>query len=113
MHPQIQRCYDLAIRGAWNHPFFLIPLGHCEWHEGTPDIAKTMAISSVIKQGKPEINLYINTEWVKGLPDDDVFAVVCHEILHAMLRHHERGGGKNQETWGKAADMAINASLQQ
>ena len=111
LHPQLQRCYDLAIKGAWQHPFFLIPLGHVEWFEATPEITPTMAISSVIKGGKPEINLYINTEWSKSLPDEEVFGVLAHEILHSMLRHHERGGGKNQETWGKAADMAINSSL--
>jgi len=113
MHQQLERCYDLAIKGAWIHPFFLIPLGHVEWHEATPEITETMAISSVIKDGKPEINLYINTEWSKGLPDDEVFGVLSHEILHSMLRHHERGGGRNQETWAQAADMAINASLEQ
>jgi predicted metal-dependent peptidase len=112
LHPQLQRCYDLAIKGAWAHPFFLIPLGHVEWKEGNPEITKTMAISSQIKQGKPEINLFINTDWVKGLPDDQVFGVLCHEILHALLQHHERGGGKNAETWGQAADMAINAGLE-
>jgi predicted metal-dependent peptidase len=113
MHPQLQRCYDLAIKGAWQHPFFLIPLGHCEWFEGTPEVTKTMGISTRVIQGKPEINLYINTEWAKSLPDDEVFGVLSHEILHAMLRHHERGGGKDQENWGKAADMAINANLTQ
>lgn len=115
MHPQLQRCYDLAIKGAWHHPFFLIPLGHCEWMEATNPQIKTMAIETrIVKEGhdrKPLINLYINTEWVKGLPDDEVFGVLCHEILHALLRHHERGGGKNQDLWGQAADMAINASL--
>jgi predicted metal-dependent peptidase len=115
MHPQLQRCYDLAIRGAWHHPFFLIPLGHCNWAEGNPLLIKTMAIETkIVKEGndrKPMINLYINTEWSKSLPDEEVFGVLCHEILHALLRHHERGGGKNQETWGQAADMAINASL--
>lgn len=115
MHPQLTRCYDLAIKGAWHHPFFLIPLGHCEWYEGKPELIKTMAIETrIVKEGhdrKPLINLYINTEWVKGLPDEEVFGVLCHEILHALLRHHERGGGKNQEIWGQAADMAINASL--
>lgn len=113
LHPQLQRCYDLAIKGAWNHPFFLIPLGHIEWLEGNPEITKTMGISSRIKGGKPEINLYINTEWTKGLPDDQVFGVLAHEILHALLQHHERGGGKNAEIWAQAADMAINAGLEQ
>lgn len=115
MHQQLQRCYDLAIKGAWHHPFFLIPLGHCEWNEANPKLIKTMAIETmIVKEGhdrKPVIKLYINTDWAAALPDDECFGVLCHEILHAMLRHHERGGGKNQEIWGQAADMAINASL--
>ena len=115
MHPQLQRCYDLAIKGAWHHPFFLIPLGHCNWAEATNPEIKTMAIETmIVKEGndrKPVINLYVNTEWCKGLPDEEVFGVLCHEILHALLRHHERGGGKKQDLWGQASDMAINASL--
>lgn len=117
MHPQLQRCYDQAIKGAWHHPFFLIPLGHCEWHEGNPETVDTMCVvtkvAKVQGESKPEINLYINTEWVKGLPDDEIFGVLCHEILHGLLRHHERGGGKKEDIWGQAADMAINASLVQ
>ncbi len=117
MTPALDRCYSLALKGAWAHPFFLIPLGHCEWHVGNPEKIKTMAISTkIVKEkgeDKIEINLYINEEWSKGLPDDEVFGVLCHEILHSLLRHHERGGGKTQDIWGQAADMAINASLVQ
>ena len=114
LHPQVQRCYDLAIRGAWKHPFFLIPLGHVEWHEAKDTKkVKTMAISTQVKSGKVEINLHINTEWTKSIPDDEIFGVLAHEIMHSMLRHAERGGGKQEEFWGMAADMAINASLVQ
>lgn len=115
MHQQLERCYDLALRGAWHHPFFLIPLGHCEWFEADPKQVDTMAVFTRITknqgEAKPEIQLHINTEWVRGLPDDQVFGVLCHEILHALLRHHERAGGKKEEIWGQAADMAINAGL--
>lgn len=113
MHPQIQRCYDQSIKGAWKHPFFLIPLGHCEWHEGDPQVTKTMEIAPVIKDGRPEIHLWINPEWVSGVKDDDLFGCMCHEIMHCMLRHHERGGGKSEEEWAQAADMVINWSLKQ
>ncbi len=111
MHPQLERCYEIAIKGAWHQPFFLIPLGHCEWHEGDPKLTKTMQVAPIVKDGKPEIHLYINTEWVKGLPDDEIFGVLCHEIMHPMLRHHERDGGKKRDLWAQAADMAINAAL--
>lgn len=118
LHPQVQRCYDLALAGAWKHPFFLIPLGHVQWHEAKdPERVKTMAVvSRIVGKGgdaHPEINLYINCDWVKGVPDKQVFGVLCHEIMHSMLRHHQRNGGRNLETWGQATDMAINASLLQ
>lgn len=113
LSPQIQRCYDLAIKDAWKHPFFLIPLGHCEWHEGNPETTPTMQVAPVIVKGKPEIHLWINPDWVSGLPDDEVFGVLCHEIMHPMLRHHERIGGKQYEEWAQAADMVINSALTQ
>lgn len=111
MHPQLERCYDLAIKGAWNHPFFLIPLGHCEWHEGDPAHVKTAMVFPIVQDKNAVIQLHINTEWIAAQPDDQIFGLLCHEILHCMLQHHERGGGKNQETWGEATDMAINQSL--
>jgi predicted metal-dependent peptidase len=118
LHPQLQRCYDLAIAGAWKHPFFLIPIGAIQWHEAKdPERVKTMMVHSrIVGKGSdatPEINMYVNTEWVKGLPDKQVFGVLCHEIMHSLLHHHKRAGGKNLDTWGQATDMAINASLLQ
>lgn len=113
MHPQLERCYAAAVRGAWHHPFFLIPLGHCEWIEADPKKCPTAAVQEAVVNGKPEIRLFINPEWVATLNDDVLFGLMAHEIMHVMLRHGERAGGKNPETWGKAADMAINASLTQ
>lgn len=115
-HPQISRCRDLAMAGAWKNPFFLIPLGAIEWHEANdPKTCKTMQIVSRIKgQGgdaTPEINLYINCEWVRGVPDREVFGVLAHEIMHSLLRHHQRAGGKKLDIWGQATDMAINSAL--
>lgn len=117
LSPQLQRCYDLALRGAWHHPFFLIPLGHVEWLEGDPEKIQTMQVHSRItgkgSDAKPEIKLYINPEWTKGIPDDQIFGCLAHEIMHSMMRHHERCMGKDLKTWGEAADMAINSALVQ
>jgi predicted metal-dependent peptidase len=115
-HPQISRCRDLAMAGAWKNPFFLIPLGAIEWHEANdPKTCPTMQIVSRIKgtggDATPEINLYINCEWTKGVPDKQIFGVLAHEIMHSLLRHHARAGGKKLDIWGQATDMAINAAL--
>lgn len=109
-HPELQRLYDVAIRGAWNHPFFLIPLGHLEWViSNDPKQVPTMSVLFT-KEGRG-IRLYVNPEWSSKLPDDEAFGVLCHEILHPLLQHAARAEGKNFANWAKATDMAINASL--
>jgi predicted metal-dependent peptidase len=70
-----------------------------------------MEIAPIVTEGKPEIHMWINPEWVAGIKDDEIFGCLCHEIMHCLLRHHDRGGGKSREEWAQAADMAINASL--
>lgn len=117
-HPQLSRCRDLAMAGAWKHPFFLIPLGAVEWHEAkNPKEVPTMMIHSRIKgeggEASPEINLYINCEWVKGVPDKEIFGCLAHEIMHSLMRHHARSGGKKPEIWAQASDMAINSAILQ
>lgn len=108
--PQIQRCYDVAIAGAWHHPFFLIPLGHLNWAEADPEQVPTMAVMIDVRTGQGA-TLFINTEWTKSLTDKHLFGVLCHEIMHPLLQHAARADGKKEESWGKATDMAINASL--
>ncbi len=110
-HPQLQRCYDVALSGAWHHPFFLIPLGHLEWKEADPEDVPTMAVT--YGAGGAGATLWVNCEWTKSLPDKQLFGVLAHEIMHPLLQHASRSEGKKVETWGKASDMAINASLVQ
>lgn len=107
-HPQIQRCYDVALKYAWQHPFFLIPLGHCEWAEMD---SGTMKVTTRLVGTQPEITLHINPAFVEQLPDAQVFGCLAHEILHVLLGHTGRAEGRDRNLWGAATDMAINVSL--
>lgn len=118
LHPELQRCYDIALRGAYRNPFFLIPLGHLEWHEvkeqdrgKVPTMCVTSRITGTGSNKSPELNLYINPDFSATLPDDEIFGCLAHEIMHTILRHHERAGGKKEEFWAQATDMAINEAL--
>lgn len=112
--PELQRCYDVAIRGAWAHPFFLIPLGHLHWVEvEDSERVQTMAVAFGADGNPQGATLMINPEFVRSLPDSQLFGVLCHEILHPLLQHAARADGKKMESWAKATDMAINASLTQ
>jgi predicted metal-dependent peptidase len=109
--PQLQRCYDVALRGAWHHPFFLVPLGYVAWAAAqNTEHVKTMTI---FMSPNGHATLEINTEWTRGLDDEELFGVLCHEIMHPMLQHVARSEGKNPVYWGQATDMAINATLRQ
>lgn len=45
--------------------------------------------------------------------DKELAASICHEILHLVLRHHDRVAGRNPKLWNIAADWCINDSLRQ
>lgn len=115
LHPEIQRCYDLAIKGAWEHPFFLIPLGHVEWTivDDAQHPVKTMAVSSTLRGGRPVIGLYVNAEWCKQLDDSYVFGILAHEMMHCLLAHHDRRAARDPGLWNIATDMAINTRLRE
>lgn len=61
-------------------------------------------------------NLYINPEFAHELTDKQMVFVLCHEILHIVLIHIERGKVKgalpdDQEGWNVAADHEVNTIL--
>lgn len=53
-------------------------------------------------------NLYFNTEFVLGIPMDELIGVCVHESLHPGLLHHTRRGDRDPRLWNAACDYAIN-----
>lgn len=55
--------------------------------------------------------VYYNSEFVAGLPEQELIGVIAHEILHCASRHFARRNGRDLENWNIACDLAINPIL--
>lgn len=57
-------------------------------------------------------NIYFNREFFSGLSDNMVHFVLAHEVMHMLLDHHNRLGGRQAFLWNVAGDVLINEMLQ-
>lgn len=53
----------------------------------------------------------INPAWWFSLAPQERRGVLCHEVLHLVLQHHRRCGGRDPLVWNVAADLAVNSLL--
>jgi len=56
-------------------------------------------------------NCYYKKEFVDKLTDEELQAVVTHEILHLSLLHLLRRGDRNPEVWNLVTDTCVNYVL--
>jgi len=56
-------------------------------------------------------NLYYAEEWIDTLPQDQIEAVICHEVFHSAFTHLARIGQKDQLAWNFACDIVTNDTL--
>ncbi|MEO0271705.1 MAG: hypothetical protein ABIM30_01275 [candidate division WOR-3 bacterium] len=50
----------------------------------------------------------ISEDWIDGLHNYQVAAIIEHEVSHALLRHLERKRTRDKRKWNIAADLFIN-----
>ena len=55
--------------------------------------------------------LYYNPQWVESLPLDRLCAVIYHELLHLLRKHHDRLQVYPQAVSNLAGDMEINDDI--
>lgn len=78
---------------------------------GSMKLEKDNTIDSIKVVIGPVIRLLYNESWIEGLAYDTAFGVFIHEILHLVLLHHQRKGGRNSAVWAIACDMAVNEHI--
>ena len=54
-----------------------------------------------------------NPQFIADQTDEELKFLVAHEVMHPMLDHNFRRGGRNQRKWNRAADYVINELLVQ
>lgn len=55
--------------------------------------------------------LLYNREWFEGLADEQALGAVMHELLHLVLLHPFRRGGRERLIWAVACDIAVNEHI--
>lgn len=58
-------------------------------------------------------NIYFNSTFFEGLSEDMIHFVLAHEVMHLLLDHHSRIGGRQAFLWNVAGDVLINEMLQE
>ncbi len=95
------RCRKVGRGFGWKYPWFLPPLSEAYFRETTTE-TETMAVSL-------DGEILVNPEFAAKLSDKHLGGVICHELLHPMLRHHQRSDGfEDLELFGQCADRALN-----
>lgn len=56
--------------------------------------------------------LFYNSQWLDALTEEEVFGVICHEIMHIALKHPFRIKQEyDLKLWNVACDYVVNALL--
>ena len=59
----------------------------------------------------PSPVLKYNAQWFESLSDPQAIGVLLHELLHLLLLHPLRMGGRDPLLWAACCDMAVNDVL--
>jgi predicted metal-dependent peptidase len=54
---------------------------------------------------------YYNKDFVLKLSEDEQRGVLCHEVMHVVLKHLSRVESRDKRTWNVAADIIINQMI--
>lgn len=103
MEPK-DRIVKAKINLLVNEPWFGQLSSYLELKERSGNQIPTAAIN---ERG----DFFFNPEFIKGLKDDEVKGLVCHEILHLAFRHLFRIQNRNIILWNIAADLKVNREL--
>jgi len=76
----------------------------------------TYRVDTMATDGK---NVFVNPRFAKSLTDEQMVFVICHEILHVLLKHFTRATAHNvllsnepqREKWNYATDYELNPLL--
>lgn len=58
-------------------------------------------------------SIYYNPDFLGKLSLDEIIFVLCHEVMHIILKHGLRRQNRDPELWNYACDYAINLILKE
>lgn len=84
-----------------DHPFFGVLALRLQFVEDT-------SIPTLAVDGK---SIFYNPQFVDSLSDDLCRSAIAHEVMHPVLDHMSRRGGRAPRKWNAACDYAANLIL--
>lgn len=106
-HPAIERCRNACLAMGFSHPHFLLIHAKIRNQYVIASGGDSMSTMGITSSG----SITINPSFVMGLDKNELGGVLAHEMLHLVLVHHERRGGRDPWVWNIATDMCINNAL--
>lgn len=97
-------CRTMAVDGK--HLYYNV-----EFVMGLQDQTKRAQYEEALKESIDDISTEQINDVLNGLSDQNLIAVLCHEILHCAYDHFLRRGMRDPQLFNKAADYAINQIL--
>ncbi|QOE32464.1 putative metallopeptidase [Klebsiella phage Muenster] len=94
-------CRTMAVDGK--HLFYNV-----EFVMGVQDPAKKDMYKEAIREKLPDVTEEQLEAMTNGLTNENIIAVICHEILHCAYDHFLRRGMRDPSRFNRAADYAIN-----
>ncbi|WP_345984486.1 VWA-like domain-containing protein [Sulfurimonas sp. HSL-1656] len=55
--------------------------------------------------------IYVDTTMAETIPEQQLKYIYAHTLLHIMLKHPFRMGGRDHKTWNRSSDVVINLLL--
>ncbi len=83
------------------HPFFGYLLSYLKFKK----------FKSPYPMGTDYENIYYNPDIIEKYSNDEVEALIIHEILHIVLDHDYRRGARKRSKWNIACDIEANAVM--
>jgi len=56
-------------------------------------------------------NMVYNSKWIESLKEAELNGVLSHEVMHIILHHLERTGGRDRQLFNVANDLVVNDIL--
>jgi len=98
------RMRDAVMKLLLHQPFYgslAAATSLCE-SRTTPTLRMTLFPSPVLEY---------NREWFEALSDAHALGALLHELLHLLLLHALRRGGRDPMLWAVACDLAVNQHI--
>ncbi len=106
-HEAIEKCRNAVMVLGFTQPHFLLIHQRIRELYQISSAEKGVGTMGITAAGR----ILINPEFVAKLTKEELQGVLAHEMLHLVLLHHGRRGGRDAWQWNVATDMAINHAL--